>query len=77
MGPPIKFRAPSRWRASGPLEVSSKSYNSFTFYEVLKKTNFFLNYRGDEGGLSTHPDKDLVRSGMLPHFMNRNPIKFP
>ena len=25
MGPPINFRAPSRWRASGPLEVSSKS----------------------------------------------------
>ena len=37
MGPLINFRAPSRWRASGPLEVSSKSPGSVTFYTVLKK----------------------------------------
>ena len=30
-------RVPSRWRASGPLEVSSKSFWSVTFYTVLKK----------------------------------------
>ena len=42
MGPPINFRVSSRWRASGPLEVSRKSLGSKTFYTVLKETFFFI-----------------------------------